>query len=198
MVSLILSALLTQSVDYVVERDGKQVGTAKVSVRLTKEGLLRTDSKMTAGQLQLSTGEVRRPDGELVEKSQVILANGEEKVRVKATVTEGKATIDNVEVLPEKGANTRLKASFWFLRDLPEAGTVERGYDVDLDTKTWVWTESKYIGHESKSIGGKRLETEHVRVTNSKRIIDVWKNGSGQVLISKSSDGITIMRADLR
>ncbi len=90
-----------------------------------------------------------------------------------ATATEevgGKRDVNDVPLAP--GAPMESKSEFWFVRDQPKPGAVDKRYRFDVSSLKWELTTATYIGKKSVKIGAKTYAVHEVRSTKGTAYVD--------------------------
>lgn len=82
----------------------------------------------------------------------------------------GKRTTKEVPLVP--GAPYESKSEFWFLRDTPKVGAVDKRYRFNVSSLTWELTSTTYVGPKTYKLGAKNVLGHEIQSTQGLAIVD--------------------------
>ena len=156
--------------DLAIYVDGKQVGTARMSQRITATGgklvqlKMRLDSDATKATIYSES--TYSSSGELDRRRQDMAVDGDPAKRhLTVTFTQAGATVideiggksSNKDIpLPADSSRADL-SEFWFLRDQPHVGDTVTSSVFNVETLQWEVVRTIYKGERPIIVGGKRI-----------------------------------------
>ncbi len=183
--SLILTAFGSAQVKMQVLIGGKRAGTASLLQKILPDG-----SKMVQLSMELKTEQVNATlrsestydkKGNPIRKFQETIVPSQ-KTRRTVIVTfdaqganttidlNGKRAVKHV-ALPSTA--TREDASeFWFSRDQPKVGQVNKAYNFNIESLTWELTVTTYVGIVDATIGGKKVKARRTESSAGAALLD--------------------------
>lgn len=201
-IAALTSVAVSQTVNFRVMVQGREIGTATLGMKLTpKVGLTTTfRMKLKAGPNSLSmiAEDFTKLDGMLVwsrmeQGSQegtlkVREDYGRDGVLVKRTEPNGKSVTKTVKY-PAKGS-VKSPSDFWFLTSRPKPGAVETSYSFSSSEMTWKQRTTKYLGPKTIIVQGRSVQGHLITSAEA----DQWVDAKGIPLrIVLKEEGIEIV-----
>lgn len=170
--------------------DGRRIGEATHQARIGKDGSLTTVVRMHMGagtaQVNVTYTDVYDKTGRPISDLRVASMPGSQTERVEArygtksvSVSTTKGGKTKTVTVPIPKGNIRVASEFWFLRDKPGVGAVDRYQVFDVDTMKWERESVTYRRAGTiKASSGKEFKGHLL----SHRLGDFWVDPKGFLL----------------
>lgn len=186
LLALGLAAAAVSQVRMFVSLNGKRIGQAVASQKLLPDGgkLVQLNMQLTGANgetVNLRSSSAYDKKG-LPTRMFHESITGKSKVRRAVTVTFSKAGAHVVEdVSGQRNTKTvALVASapwasiseFWFIRDTPKVGQVDKRYRFNVSTLEWELSTNTYVGRKTIDLNGKKVTAHELKSDQGRAHVD--------------------------
>lgn len=212
-VPLILAALSlaitgsAQSVRLKATQSGKDIGEAYVNHKVGTDGgktvsmrleLRSPTSRMTVRQESYydSSAKPTRAVLELLQdggkKRDALVVNYDGSGAKWVHMKDGQSSPGSASLV--QNVSRAVQSEFWFVRDLPEVGTVSKSYVFNLDIRDWEYSTVTYLGPIEFLWQGKKVPAHRVKTVRGDRTAEAILDERGLPLKIEDSKGLTLER----
>lgn len=181
-----IAVCLNAQVRMYVTVNGQRVGQAVAYQKIMPDGSKRVQLSMNLAGPNGTTVTLRMEStynakGAPIRKFEESLTSNPKKRRT-VTVTFGKSGANVVEekdglrsmsnVALAQGAPTESKSEWWFLRDTPKTGDIDKYYHFNVSSLEWDLRTTTYGGLKTITVGGKKVQAHELKQSNGTAYVD--------------------------